>query len=243
MPYIVTTRPIIPTDNDSLEPISRIGENVTHTSNPNLNDTAIQILSTSIHENIEVIPQAESTIHASTEEIIIEPETTIRRNEEEDLPELNFIEDTDFSRISTHGRKLLLTASKIVNDERTTICRSIEWPKDTRGVLNPTSTFGQALLELIRSCEWVDNNCLLKDKICSPKCKCMPKIAEPPLACPSITMPISDSCDYNGMISIVSEHCNENKHEDDEYGDQEFEIFDGIGPFLLNGSEMFEIDA
>ena len=241
LPYIVTVRPIIPSDNDLLEPISRIGENATHTSNPELNDAAIRILSASIDENQNVISQAEATVQASIEEVDTTAETV--RQEEEDIPELNFIEGTEFMHLTTQGRKLIVRAAKIINDECSTIRRTIERPRNTRGVLNLTSTFGHKILELIQSCDWIDNNSLLRDKIFSPRCECIPKITASPFTFPSKPMLVSDSYDYNDMISIVTENDNHNKEYDDEYGDEEFDIFDATSPFDLVGRELFMIDS
>ena len=48
----------------------------------------------------------------------------------------------------------------------------------------------------------------------------MPKITRLPFTFPSNPMLVSDSYDYDEMISIVTEHNNQNKDDDDEYGDK-----------------------
>ena len=63
-----------------------------------------------------------------------------------------------------------MTATKIINDECSTIRRTIDRPKNTRGVLNLTSTFGRKIIRLIQSYDWIDNISLLKGKIFSPRC-------------------------------------------------------------------------
>ena len=63
-----------------------------------------------------------------------------------------------------------MTATKIINDECSTIRRAIDRPKNTKDVLNLTSTFRSKIIRLIQSCDWIDNISLLKGKIFSPRC-------------------------------------------------------------------------
>ena len=94
-----------------------------------------------------------------------------------------------------------------------------------------------------QSCDWIDNDRPLKDKICSPKSEYIPKITRLPFAFPSNSILVNDSYDYDEMILIVTEHNNQNKEEDDEYGDEEFDIFDATSPFDIVGRELFMIDS
>ena len=163
------------------------------------------------------------------------------RNREEDISELHMIKGEEYFRIRTHGQRLVTEALRKVNTEPIFTKTIINFPKSIEGAMNPNTEFGQKILSKIGSCNWVDNNCLLRDMIFKFSDKCDEEINYADQNSPRISIKDFVSCDYNAFVDPICKNINENARMDNDFGDEFFGIFDATSPFDVSfDTSVFE---